>query len=73
MAMALGGLNTLPQGKRYALSGGFGAFDGHTGVGFGGVAELYQSAAYSVYASGGLAVGTDTGEVGGRGSLSIAW
>ncbi|MCJ2116544.1 hypothetical protein MKK65_08115 [Methylobacterium sp. J-001] len=69
VALSLTGA-VLPEGKTYAVSGGFGTYHGSTAVGFTGIVRLSDN----VFASGGVGFGTSgRSNVGGRGSLMYAW
>ncbi len=69
MAFALSGASLLPTDSSFALSLNYGHFDGSNAVAFGAAGRLDEG----VYLSGGLGVGTDSGEVGGRAGLTFAW
>ena len=69
IALSLTGA-VLPEGKTYAVSGGFGTYHGSTAVGFTGIVRLSDN----LFASGGVGFGTSgRSNVGGRGSLMYAW
>jgi hypothetical protein len=70
MAMALSGVdNILPNGTNYAVSANWGGFEEESAVAFGGAMRVYEN----IFASGGGAVGTNSGRGGGRAGVTFAW
>jgi hypothetical protein len=59
----------LAEGKTYALSLGFGGFEGKGSAGLGGTARLSDR----IFLSGGLGVGLSSGVVGGGAAVSFQW
>ena len=68
MALALKS-PTIPDGKTFALSGGFGAFEGRQAFAMSGGIQATDA----VEIDGGFAVGLQSGSVGGRAGATIAW
>lgn len=59
----------IPDGKTFALSGGFGAFEGRQAFAMSGGVRATEA----VEIDGGFAVGLNSGSVGGRAGATIAW
>ena len=73
IALALGGMANLQPGRRFALSGGWGNFQGNNALGVGATALVYDSKSYAVVANAGVGFGVDTNVVGTRGVVSLQW
>jgi trimeric autotransporter adhesin len=73
VALALGGTANLQPGRRFALSGGYGNFQGTNAFGVGATGLLYDTKSYAVVVNGGVGVGLDTNVVGTRGVVSLQW
>ena len=69
MAFALSGASLLPSDSNFAMSFDYGHFDGSNALAFGAAGRLDKN----IYVSGGLGIGTDTGNVGGRAGVTLAW
>ena len=70
MAMALSGVpNVLPNCTNYAISAGWGGFNGENAVAVGGVARVTDN----LFLNGVCAVGTDRGNGVGRAGMTYAW
>lgn len=69
MAFAMAGNAALPTDKRLALSAGWGYFDSSNALALGLSARVSRDA----FLSAGLAVGVDTGEIGGRAGVTVTW
>jgi hypothetical protein len=63
----------LQPGRRFALSGGWGNFQGNNALGVGATALVYDSKSYAVVANAGVGFGVDTNVVGTRGVVSLQW
>jgi autotransporter adhesin len=73
IALALGGTANLQPGRRFALSAGYGNFQGSNALGVGATALLYDTRAYAVTFNAGVGLSTDTNVVGTRGAVSLQW
>jgi autotransporter adhesin len=73
IALALGGMANLQPGRRFALSGGWGNFQGNNALGVGATGLLYDSKSYAVVLNAGVGFGVDTNVVGTRGVVSLQW
>ncbi len=73
LAMASGGVPSVPTGRKVGVFGNIAGYDGHGAAGFGITGVLYDTQTYSVQASGSFGVGFDTGVVGGRGGVALFW
>jgi hypothetical protein len=73
IALALSGTASLQPGRRFALSAGYGNFQGRNALGVAATGLLYDSKSYAVVVNGGVGFGTDTNVVGTRGVVSLQW
>jgi autotransporter adhesin len=73
VAMAAGGVPTVPQGRRLGVFGNVATYDGHGAAGVGLTGILYETSAYQVQAHGSVGMGFDTSVVGGRGGVAVFW
>ena len=73
VALAVGAMPALQQGRQFAISGGYGNFQGNIAFGVGGTALLYDSKDYSVVLNAGAGVGVEKSVVGARGAVSFQW
>ncbi len=73
IALALGGMANLQPGRRFALSGGYGNFQGNNALGIGATGLLYDARNYAVVVNAGVGFGTNTNVVGTRGVVSLQW
>ena len=73
LAMASGGVPSVPTGRKVGVFGNIAGYDGHGAAGFGVTGVLYDSQTYQIQASGAFGVGFDTGVMGGRGGVSLFW
>ena len=69
MAFALAGTAALPTDKQMALSADWGYFDGSNALALGLSAKVSKDA----YLSAGLAIGVDSGEIGGHAGVTVSW
>jgi autotransporter adhesin len=67
IAMSMAGA-TLPAGKTYAISAGWGTYRGEQGFSASGLVRLSDHA----YASAGIGLGS-RGSVGARAGVTLAW
>jgi trimeric autotransporter adhesin len=73
LALALGGTGYLQQGRKFALSTGWGNFQGSNALGVAMTGLLYETRNYAVIANAGVGVSTDTNVVGTRAAVSWQW
>ena len=73
LAMASGGVPSVPSGREVGVFGNIAGYDGHGEAGFGVTGAPLTRQTYSVPAMAHLAAAIDTGVVGGRGGVSIFW
>lgn len=59
----------VPEDKEFALSGSFGAFEGRTALAVAGGIRANEFVQFDA----GLAVGLDSGSIGGRAGATLAW
>lgn len=59
----------VPEDKRFAISGSFGAFEGQTALAFAGGVRATDA----LQLDAGVAVGLDEGSIGGRAGATLAW
>jgi trimeric autotransporter adhesin len=69
MALAMAGGASLPNSKTFALSGGWGTFEGSNALGFGAIGRVSDK----VYLTGGVGMGLNNSTVGGRAGFLFAW
>ena len=69
MALALPGVGFLPDDKRVAFNGSVGAFEGSWALAFAGAFKVNETLQFD----GGLAVGLNEGNFGGRAGVTLAW
>jgi hypothetical protein len=69
MAMALPGVGFLPDGKAGAVNASFGAYKGAFAIAGSAAFKLTDN----LQLDGGIAVGLDSGDFGGRGGITFAW
>ncbi|MGD9924021.1 MAG: YadA-like family protein, partial [Pseudorhodoplanes sp.] len=69
MAMALPGVGFLPDGKAGAVNASFGAYKGSFAVAGSAAFKLNEN----IQLDGGVAIGLDSGDIGGRGGVTFAW
>jgi len=58
----------LQPGRKFAIAGGYGNFQGNNAFGVGGTALLYDSKDYSVLLNAGASVGVEKSVVGADGA-----
>jgi hypothetical protein len=63
-ALAAGSMPALQPGRKFAISAGYGNFQGDNAFGVGGTALLYDSKDYSVVLNTGAGVGVEKSVVG---------
>jgi autotransporter adhesin len=73
VAMAAGGVPSVPQGRRFGVFGNVATYDGHGAFGAGLTGVLYETKAYQIQAHASVGVGFDTSVVGGRGGVAVFW
>jgi hypothetical protein len=73
VAMAAGGVPSVPQGRRFGVFGNVAGYDGHGAFGAGLTGVLYETKAYQVQAHASAGVGFDTSVVGARGGVAVFW
>ena len=73
VALALGGAANLQPGRRFALSAGYGNFQGSNAFGVAATGLLHATANYAVVANAGVGFGMETNVVGTRGAVSLQW
>jgi hypothetical protein len=73
LAMAAGGVPSVPQGRRFGIFGNVAAYDGHGAFGGGITGVLYETKDYQIQAHGSVGVGFDTNVVGGRAGVAMFW
>ena len=73
LALAAAGSPGLMPGRRFAINANYGNYEGAGAVGVGLTGLLHETQAYAVVVSGGLGFGFNTGNVGGRGGVSVQW
>jgi hypothetical protein len=73
LAMAAGGVPTVPEGRTFGVFGNIAAYDGHGAFGAGLTGVVYRSQAYEIQAHGSIGVGFDNNDVGGRVGAVMFW
>jgi len=73
LAMAAGGVPSVPQGRRLGVFGNLAAFSGHGAGAVGLTGVLYETRDYQIQAHGSVGVGFDTNVVGGRAGVALFW
>jgi hypothetical protein len=73
IALAVGSMPALQPGRKFAISAGYGNFQGNNAFGVGGTALLYDSKDYSVVLNAGAGVGLERSLVGARSAVSFQW
>jgi hypothetical protein len=73
VAMATGGVPSVPTGRRFGVFGNIAGYDGHGAAGFGITGVLMDGPGYQVQANGSFGVGFDTNVVGARGGVAVFW
>ena len=63
----------LQPGRKFALSAGFGNFEGANAFGLGATALVYDGKSYAVVMNAGGAFGLERNSAGGRGAVSLQW
>jgi len=73
VALAAGSMPALQPSRKFALSAGYGNFEGANAFAVGATARLYDGKSYAVVANAGGGIGLERNVGGGRGSVSIQW
>jgi hypothetical protein len=73
VALAAGSMPALQPGRKFAVSAGYGNFEGANAFGIGATALLYDGKKFAVVGNVGGAVGLERSAGGGRGAVSIQW
>jgi trimeric autotransporter adhesin len=73
VALAAGSMPALQPGRKFALSAGYGNFEGANAFGVGATGLLYDGKSYAVIANVGGGIGLERNLAGGRGAVSIQW
>nr|WP_283808419.1 hypothetical protein [Bradyrhizobium sp. AS23.2] len=73
IALAVGSMPALQPGRKFALSGGYGNFQGSNAFGLGATALVYDSKSYAVVVNAGAGIGLERNVAGGRGAVSVQW
>jgi trimeric autotransporter adhesin len=73
VALAAGSMPSLQPGRKFALSAGYGNFEGANAFALGATALLYDGKSYAVIANAGGGIGLERNVAGGRGAVSIQW
>jgi trimeric autotransporter adhesin len=73
VALAAGSMPALQPGRKFALSAGYGNFEGANAFGVGATALLYDGKSFAVVGNVGGAVGLERSAGGGRGAVSFQW
>lgn len=73
VALAAGSMPALQAGRKFALSAGYGNFEGANAFALGATALLYDGKSYAVIANAGGGIGLERNVAGGRGAVSIQW
>jgi uncharacterized protein (DUF2062 family) len=73
VALAAGSMPALLPGRKFALSAGYGNFQGANAFAIGATTLLYDSKQYAIVANVGGGVGLERSVAGGRGAVSLQW
>jgi trimeric autotransporter adhesin len=73
VALAAGSMPSLQPGRKFALSAGYGNFEGANAFAVGATALLYDSKSFAVVANAGGGIGLERNLAGGRGAVSVQW
>ena len=73
VALAAGSMPALQSGRKFALSAGYGNFEGANAFAVGATALLYDGKNYAIIANAGGGIGLERSVAGGRGAVSIQW
>jgi hypothetical protein len=73
VALAAGSMPALQPGRKFALSAGYGNFEGANAFGIGATALLYDGKGFAIVGNVGGAVGIERSAGGGRGAVSVQW
>jgi len=73
VALAAGSMPSLQPGRRFALSAGYGNFEGANAFAVGATALLFDGKNYAIVANAGGGIGLERNVGGGRGAVSIQW
>jgi hypothetical protein len=73
VALAAGSMPALQPGRKFALSAGYGNFEGANAFGIGATALLYDGKGFAIVGNVGGAVGLERSAGGGRGAVSFQW
>src|SRR6201999_388590 len=73
VALAAGSMPSLQPGRKFALSAGYGNFEGANAFGIGATALLYDGKKFAIVGNVGGAVGLARRAGGGRGGVSVQW
>jgi hypothetical protein len=73
VALAAGSMPALQPGRKFALSAGYGNFEGANAFGIGATALLYDGKKFAIVGNVGGAVGLERSAGGGRGAVSVQW
>ncbi len=68
VAIALGG-GLMPENKKFAITANYGNYNGYSAFGAIGYVKLTDN----IYVNGGIGVGLNKGDVGGRIGATFAW
>lgn len=73
VALAAGSMPALQPGRKFALSAGYGNFEGANAFAVGATALLYDGKSYAVVGNAGGGIGLERNVAGGRGAVSLQW
>lgn len=73
VALAAGSTPALQPGRKFALSAGYGNFEGANAFAVGATALLYDGKSYAIVGNAGGGIGLERSVGGGRGAVSIQW
>lgn len=73
IALAAASMPALQPGRKFALSAGYGNFQGSNAFGLGATALVYDSKSYAVVVNAGAGIGLERNVAGGRGAVSVQW
>jgi autotransporter adhesin len=73
IALAAGSMPALLPGRKFALSAGYGNYQGASAFGLGATALLYEGKSYALVGNVGGAFGLERSLAGGRGAVSLQW
>ncbi|MGJ4950900.1 YadA family autotransporter adhesin [Bradyrhizobium sp. HKCCYLS20291] len=73
IALAAGSMPALLPGRKFALSAGYGNFQGANAFAIGGTALIYETKGYAIVGNAGAGIGLERNVAGGRGAVSVQW